>query len=242
MNRLLLFLLFCTATACNHHPLLLSNDFTDCRQLVVVRSPSDSSTDGYLLRFEKNGKKWKPIGKQVDVTLGRTGLAWGKGEHVPQPGLQKREGDGKSPSGIYDFGKIFGYAAASEVHFKMPYLQADDALECVDDSHSKFYNQLVYNKLVKKDWNSSELMHRSDHQYKWGIMVNHNTPAIAQGGSCIFFHIWYEPGKATSGCTAMTEENLLTLLHWLDSEKSPKLLQVTEAEYPKFRKEFGLPK
>ncbi len=242
MNNLRLLLLFCSAIACNNHKLLQAGQEMECQQLVVVRSPSDASTTASLQRFEKKGKKWKPVGEQVAVTVGRSGLAWGRGEHAPQPGQQKREGDGKSPSGVYDFGKIFGYALASEVSFKMPYVQADDALECVDDSDSKFYNQLVDNKLVKKDWNSSEFMHRQDHQYKWGATVNHNTaPMQPAGGSCIFFHIWREPGAPTSGCTAMTEENLLTMLHWLDSTKSPKLLQVTEVEYSAFRKEFGLP-
>ena len=240
-QTIFLFILFCSAIACNKHTLPKSEQISDCRQLVVVRSPSDASTQASLKRFEKNGKEWKPVGEQVDVTLGRSGLAWGRGENAPQPGQQKREGDGKSPSGIYTFGKVFGYAPASEASFKMPYVQADEALECVDDSDSKFYNQLVDNKLVKKDWTSSEFMHRTDHQYRWGIVVNHNTPAQAQGGSCIFFHIWYEPGAATSGCTALTEPNLLELLHWLDPVKSPLLLQVTEAEYPAFRKELGLP-
>ncbi|MCF8244643.1 MAG: L,D-transpeptidase family protein [Saprospiraceae bacterium] len=241
MKKLLLLLLLCSAIACNNHTLPQSEKATSCRQLVVVRSPTDTSTQANLQRFEKNGKKWKRVGKRVDVTLGRSGLAWGKGEHAYQPGQQKREGDGKSPSGVYTFGEIFGYAPASEASFRMPYVQADEALECVDDSGSKFYNQLVDNKLVQIDWTSSEFMHRPDHQYKWGIMVNHNTPSLAQGGSCIFLHIWYEPGAATSGCTAMTEANLLTLLHWLDPAKSPLLLQVTEAEYPVFRKDFGLP-
>lgn len=242
MNNLLLLFLFCSAISCNNHNLPQTAKVADCRQLVVVSSPSETSTTASLQRFEKKGKEWQPVGKQVAVTLGRSGLAWGRGEHAPQQGQQKREGDGKSPSGVYNFGKIFGYAPASEVRFNMPYIQADDALECVDDPSSKHYNSLVDNKLVPKDWNSSEFMHRQDHQYKWGATVNHNTsPMEPAGGSCIFFHIWREPGAATSGCTAMTEADLLTVLHWLDATKSPKLLQVTEAEYPAFRKELGLP-
>ncbi len=181
------------------------------------------------------------MGDAVAVTLGRSGLAWGRGEHAPHAGLQKREGDGKSPSGVYSFGNIFGYAPASEVSFKMPFVTADEALECVDDSGSRFYNQLVDNKSAKKDWTSSEFMRRSDHQYRWGIVVKHNTPAAAQAGSCIFLHIWNKPGAATSGCTAMAEGDLLTLLHWLDPAKFPQLLQVTEADYPAFRKQFELP-
>lgn len=242
MNKLVVVVLFFAGLACQRQPVSQLEMKLGSHQLVVVRSPSDTSTQAKLQRYELSGKRWKAVGQEVSVTVGRSGLAWGRGLHAPQPGQQKREGDGKSPSGIYAFGKIFGYAPASEVHFNMPYVQAADALECVDDVKSKFYNQLVDNQLTQKDWSSSELMHRSDHQYRWGATVEHNTsPMLPAGGSCIFFHIWRKPGAPTSGCTAMTEENLLTLLHWLDAKQSPMLLQVTEADYPRFKKEFNLP-
>ncbi len=243
MNKLLLFLLLCSAMSCNNHAPHSGQkpDPSWPRQLVVVRSPSETSTQARLQRFEKEGEKWQAIGDPIAVSLGRTGLAWGTGLHSNQPGQQKREGDGKSPAGVYDFGKIFGYAPPAEVSFKMPYVQATEALECVDDSGSGFYNQLVDNELVQKDWASSEFMRRTDHQYRWGIVVHHNTPAQAQGGSCIFLHIWYGPGAPTSGCTAMAEGDLLALLHWLDPAKFPQLVQVTEKEYPAFRKKYGLP-
>lgn len=242
MARLLYLLIIGCAISCSSHSLTSIAQKSHAEQLVVVRSANETSTQAKLQRYDRNGKKWKPVGEEVAVTVGRSGLAWGRGLHEAQSGQQKREGDGKSPSGVYSFGKIFGYAPASEVSFKMPYVQADEALECVDDPSSKHYNSLVDNKLVPKDWKSSEFMRRTDHQYKWGATVNHNTsPMLPAGGSCIFFHIWKEPGAPTSGCTAMTEENLLTLLHWLDANKSPILLQVTESEYPGFRKEFGLP-
>lgn len=214
----------------------------DYCQLVVVRSPAAASTSATLQRFEKNRKAWKPVGKPMQASLGRTGLAWGSGDSTPKTGEPlKQEGDGKSPAGIFSFGKVFGYAPASEVSFKMPYVHANEALECVDDSNSRYYNQLVDNTTVQKDWTTSERISSVGHQYRWGIMVNHNTPAQPRGGSCIFLHVWKEPGAPTSGCTAMSEADLLELLHWLDPAKSPRLLQVLEADYPVFQKEMGLP-
>lgn len=243
MYKFVLLLVLHFSVACNKHVVLYPGQKPPAgwtSQLVVVRSPTDASTQARLQRFEKNEGKWQPVGSPVTVTLGRTGLAWGNGEHEPQAGLQKREGDGKSPAGIYYFGQIFGYAPSNEVNFKMPYAHADEALECVDDSKSFYYNRLIDSRLVKKDWTSSEQVRRPDHQYRWGVVVNHNTPAVAQGGSCIFLHIWKEPGAPTSGCTAMSEADLLELLHWLDPAKFPQLLQVTEADYPAFQKRYGL--
>ncbi|MFQ5447358.1 MAG: hypothetical protein ACE5FF_10510, partial [Saprospiraceae bacterium] len=116
-----------------------------------------------------------------------------------------------------------------------------DVLECVDDANSAFYNRLTDSLSVKKDWYSSEFMHRPDGLYKWGVFVNHNVPAGAGGGSCIFFHIWNGPGATTSGCTSMPEETLLALMHWLDPARYPLLVQMTTSDYRRFQEKYGLP-
>lgn len=217
-------------------------DVKESQQLVIVRSPNAMSTSAQLGRYEASKGGWVQVGSTIPVSLGRSGLAYASEFLIKSKANGKREGDGKSPGGLFSFGKIFGYAPASEVRFNMPYVHADEALECVDDGQSKFYNQLVDNRLVEKDWSSSEFMRRPDHQYRWGLVVNHNTPAQAGDGSCIFLHIWREPNAATSGCTAMSETDLLELLHWLDPAKKPVLLQVLEEDYAIFQKELGLPK
>jgi D-alanyl-D-alanine dipeptidase len=217
------------------------NIFKDCRQLTLVISPDDNSTSARMWWLERVNDRWQLKGDPHDVMLGRSGLAWGRGLHPGQDGLQKREGDGKSPAGIFSFGTAFGHATPSAVSFKVPYVQVTGTLECVDDSGSEFYNQIVDNQEVKKDWSSSERMLEVGPQYGWGIFVNHNDPAQAKGGSCIFLHVWGRQGMPTSGCTAMTEENMLTFLHWLDSEKKPLLVQLTQAHFPDFQKKYGLP-
>lgn len=217
--------------------------FRNAGQLVVVTSPNDSSTLGTLSRYEKKDGQWILSGNPHQVTLGRTGLAWGSGIHDASlvRGTPKKEGDGKSPAGFFLFGPAFGYAPAGETDFKLPYLQATSTVECVDDGLNPRYNQLADTREVVKDWNSSEKMLREDHQYRWGIVVNHNVPAKSMRGSCIFFHIWSAPGAATAGCTAMMEEHLLELMHWLDPARQPVLVQLTEPDYKKMSGVYGLP-
>ena len=218
-----------------------SNPFQNCRQLVVVTSPGESSTAAKLAYFNKTANGWEQVTGNFPVMLGRTGLAWGRGVHESQTGQQKREGDGKSPAGIFRFRTAFGRLPPEEISWKMPYVWVTGSLECVDDSGSKFYNQIVDNQKVEKDWNSSERMLEVGEQYEWGVFVEHNDPAQAQGGSCIFMHVWKGPGEATSGCTAMTEEDLLGLLRWLDPAKGPLLVQATVTDYVVFRKKYNLP-
>ncbi len=215
--------------------------FSDCRQLVVVLSPGDTAVNARLYRFEKAGKTWKKVADSHPVNLGKKGLAWGKGLHSVKPGLQKKEGDQRSPAGIFRFGAAFGYAPAGTIDFKLPYIAITESQLCVEDSDSRYYNQIVDANRIKKDWDSKEFMLRQDQQYKWGIFVMQNLPPQAEGGSCIFFHLWRAPGSGTLGCTAMTEEHLLALMQWLDPQKKPLLIQMTAVDYAAYRQKFALP-
>lgn len=215
--------------------------FTDCRQLVVVVSSHDTNVVAELRYYEKVGKTWQEQNQPFPVNFGKKGLAWGRGLHSKKAGQQKKEGDQKSPAGIFRFGTAFGYAAKPDMPLKLDYIPIDETLICVEDDHSRYYNQIVDEKDVKKDWKGKEYMMRKDPQYKWGIFVKHNVPPKREGGSCIFFHIWRGPGMGTLGCTAMAEENLVPLLGWLDPQKKPLLLQMTEQDYRTYQKKFALP-
>ncbi len=234
----LLLLLSCSTAEQKSEP---AGPFQNSSQLVVVTSAGADSTAARLSYFNKTANGWEPVSSGIDVMLGRTGLAWGRGLHEQQPGQQKQEGDGQSPAGIFRFGTTFGKLPPGEITWKSPYVQVTGSLECVDDSESEFYNQIVDNQKVEKDWNSSERMWEVGEQYDWGVYVEHNNPAQAQGGSCIFLHVWKGPGEATSGCTAMKEEDLLALLHWLDPAQNPLLVQATLAGYPVLREKYSLP-
>jgi L,D-peptidoglycan transpeptidase YkuD (ErfK/YbiS/YcfS/YnhG family) len=178
--------------------------------------------------------------------VGRTGLAWGDGLH-PDPGIEgprKREGDGKAPAGVYRLSSAFGYAPAAEAGWiRMPYVQSDASIECVDDSRSRHYNRLVDRDTVAAPyWTSHEEMRRADELYRLGVWVDHNTdPAVPGGGSCIFLHIWRSPGVPTVGCTAMDAGDLAALLRWLDPRARPVLVQAPRAEYGRLRSALSLP-
>lgn len=85
-------------------------------------------------------------------------------------------------------------------------------------------------------------MHRKDDAYKWGLFINHNAPnAIAGKGSCIFMHIWENDTTGTVGCTAMKEDHLLRILHWIDAGMHPLLVQMPKSEYAVLAAKFHLP-
>src|SRR5256885_9717971 len=74
------------------------------RQLVVVVTPTWTSTAGTMTRFERaaGASAWSRVESAVPIVVGRTGLAWGVGfDDVSPAGPHKSEGDGKAPAGIF---------------------------------------------------------------------------------------------------------------------------------------------
>ena len=198
------------------------------RQLLIVRSSSWEDTQGTLYCLEELPRGWNLVFPPINVSLGKNGMAWGKGLHEAQDsGPIKKEGDLKSPAGIFPLIAAFGYDL--ERNTLLPYILIDDELECVDDPHSRYYNQFVNANQTDKDWNSSEKMLQNDDIYERGIVVAHNMdPPVPGAGSCIFIHKWRSPGAPTAGCTGLSKKHLEKLISWLDLEMGPLLIQLPE--------------
>ncbi len=154
----------------------------------------------------------------------------------------KREGDGKSPAGIFKLTSTFG-SADKPVFVKLPYTKLVEGTECVDDVKSSHYNTIVDRTQVGNvDWNSSEKMLAVGAQYDLGVFVAHNSnPPVAGKGSCIFLHIWKTDATGTAGCTAMERATIEKILGWLDAGKNPVLVQMPEEDYRRFQSQWKLP-
>jgi L,D-peptidoglycan transpeptidase YkuD (ErfK/YbiS/YcfS/YnhG family) len=214
-------------------PLFLTFDAASAsEQLILIVSDDFNNTHGVLSRYEKQQERFRQVGEKVPVNLGRNGLAWGIGESGFLPKADepvKKEGDGRAPAGIFKITKAFGYAP--QINTKMPYIQADKELVCVDDSQSDEYNRII-NINGGSNPVSFEWMRRKDDLYKIGLVIGHNSEAKKEAGSCIFFHIRKSEDAPTAGCSAMREEDLSTLMGWLDPAKNPKLVQIPRSYCP----------
>ena len=223
------------------------NAIRDCRQCLVVLADDWHSYKGTMQCFERkdSDSPWRAHNSQIPVSLGATGLAWGRGLISPKPSTEpiKREGDQKAPAGIFFLGEAFGFAPADEAGWiKLPYRELSADVIGVDDPRSRYYNQLIVkSQVAKPDWQSSEQMYRGDIRYKWGLVVAHNMPATRGAGSCIFFHIWKEAGYPTVGCTAMSEDNIVKILQWLDPTLHPLLVQMPRAKYSRLHARWNFP-
>jgi D-alanyl-D-alanine dipeptidase len=219
------------------------------RQLVVVQTAAWDSLTGSLTCYERErlGDPWKAVGEPTEINVGRTGLAWGRGLHggTLGEGPEKREGDGRSPSGVFSLSAVYGYAPRDSVRdLKMPYIEATSTCQCVDDVHSIYYN-LVLDSLsvARADWRSRERMRpRKGEWNRWGVIVDHNMhPRELGRGSCIFLHVTEGRGVPTSGCTSIEEERIAALVRWLDEAQHPVLAQFPVEQYRQMKQLWQLP-
>ncbi|HOG10580.1 MAG TPA: L,D-transpeptidase family protein [Smithella sp.] len=162
--------------------------------------------------MEQREGNWSAVSPPMDAVIGRNGFA---------PPGEKREGDGKTPSGIFPLVMAFGYADSANT--KMLYRQIKEDDIWVDDSEAADYNRWTKQSVTQST--SYERMKRDDDLYKYGIVIAYNTDPVVQGrGSAIFVHVWKDKSVPTAGCVAVSEENILRLLHWLDPAAAPLII------------------
>ena len=185
-------------------------------QLIFATNRDPSSFVVTIRAVERDNGIWRLVFPAFTGSIGERGFAAVD---------EKREGDGKSPSGIFPFGIAFGYDPS--VVTKMPYRQATDDDFWVDDVNSEDYNKWVEGAPHAASW---EKMKRDDDQYKYGVVIEYNMHPIVKGkGSAIFLHVW-NGGDSTLGCVSMPEEMVLEILGWLDPAKKPLIITGTESE------------
>lgn len=216
------------------------------RQLLLVKAATWSSASGTLRRYERDDTRgWHEVGATVPVSLGRRGLAWGRGlQPSGEVGPSKHEGDYRSPAGVFALETAFGAASGLPAGAHgFPYFQATASSYCVEDVHSTHYNELIDATQTKRvGWQRWSPLRRADGLFRFGVVVRQNAPqAVVGAGSCVFLHVWRGERQSTVGCTAMAAEAIEEILRWLDPKAEPVLVQLPESAYESVRTAWSLP-
>jgi D-alanyl-D-alanine dipeptidase len=181
----------------------------DAEKMIVVRV-EPRQTQGTLQRFEKRGEKWDSIGPALHAVVGRNGVASGD---------SKKEGDLKTPAGTFRFVGATGYAKDAPAGTSLPYVRATRTLKCVDDPRSKYYNRVLDERTVRKDWTRAEEMLLPDDRYRRVLILDYNSdPTVPGKGSCIFIHVWRKKNAPTAGCVALPLAGVEMLMRWADAK------------------------
>lgn len=124
--------------------------------------------------------------------------------------IDKAEGDGATPAGIWQLGRVFyrpDRLKAPETKLTVLPLEPNWGW-CDDPSHAD-YNQLI----VLPHPGHHEKLWRDDGLYDVVVEIHYNTDPVQPGrGSAIFMHVAKPDYSATEGCIALNLADLLDLL------------------------------
>ena len=186
-------------------------DLAKVKQLVVTYK-LDGKDKGYkVMGLEKSKGKWKLAIAPVKASTGRNGFAQEN---------EKKEGDGKTPNGLYALGQLYSYE--KDVDTKIHFQQVDSLDKWIDDSSSNDYNKYVRGETSAKSFEHLKL---NSIDYKYCMVIEYNTNPVVKGkGSAIFFHVANEKYAPTAGCVAIAENDMLQFLKWFKPRKKKAML------------------
>ena len=134
---------------------------------------------------------------------------------------RKKEGDCKTPVGIFNIGKLF--FRKDRIKKPTTSLKTIEIKEsmgwCNDINYPRKYNRLIkINNKIKH-----EKLTRNDYKYDLLIPINYNikNPVIGLG-SCIFIHLTRDY-KPTAGCLALKESDFLIMLKLIKKNSKIKI-------------------
>ena len=239
MIRALFSLLLCSSL----NAFELPKQSTQC--LVGIAKDWNSSTVTLTL-YQKNNGQWQAVAAPWNGRLGKNGLVWGLGIHpLPANAVVKKEGDWRTPAGVFRIGGAWGYERSIRKNPLLPYRQVTARDLWVEDPESPSYNKHV---ILTHDpataWEKKQQMKQDDPAHKLKLFIAHNAaPNTRKGaGSSIFFHIWRDGGgKPTAACTTMDETKLRTLVAAIDPSKQPLYVILPQSEYTKYKQPWRLP-
>ncbi len=181
----------------------LNNLDKTINQVILVEYISDINAK--LSLCERFNDSWSII-SQISAFVGKEGVT-----------NEKREGDSKTPLGLYKLSRGFGIKDNPGTN--LDYIKLIGNEYWIDDINSNQYNQLIAGN--PNNLNAEHLI-KEEPQYNYSIVIEYNTTNIIKGiGSAIFLHVSNKGG--TAGCVAVEENYMIDILKWVDINKNPHI-------------------
>ena len=178
----------------------------DADQMLVVAAFNAEATDAWISLHEKQEDgTWKMV-MTTPGFIGKNGLG------------KTREGDAKTPTGVFHFNRAFGIA--DDPGCAIPYVKVDQDTYWSGDPREGFhYNELVnLEELPDLDLESGDSEHIIDYpyHYQYCLNISYNEEGVPGLGSAIFLHC-YAPAKPfTGGCVSIPEDYMKFVMRQVD--------------------------
>ena len=175
-------------------------------QMLIVAAFDETATDAWISLHEKQKDgTWKMIMTSPGF-IGKNGLG------------KTKEGDAKTPTGVFHFNRAFGIA--DDPGCKIPYVKVDQDTYWSGDPREGFhYNELVSIKdLPDLDLASGDSEHIIDYTYHYQhcLNISYNEAGTPGLGSAIFLHCFGPVKPFTGGCVAIQEDHMKYVMRHVD--------------------------
>lgn len=170
--------------------------------IMIVSANTKSNTGVTVSYYKKTGETWIES-FNVAGTVGSKGIG------------KTKEGDGKTPIGIYSITKLFGLN--SNPGTKLSYHQLTGSEYWCGD---KFYNQWVDEKYTDHSGCNKKIdEHLASYPvvYDYVAALNYNPGNIYGAGSAIFVHCQRRPGALTGGCVAIPKAQMIEFMRSINT-------------------------
>ena len=166
----------------------------EAEQLFIVAGVGDTTALISMHQKDENGV-WRQL-LSTPGFIGKKGLG------------KEKEGDAKTPVGIFQFNCAFGIA--DDPGCALPYHQvSNDDYWSGDQREGYRYNQMVsIRELPGLDVGASEHLIDYTNQYQYCLNISYNETGVPGLGSAIFLHCFGPQKPYTGGCVAIPEEKM----------------------------------
>jgi L,D-peptidoglycan transpeptidase YkuD (ErfK/YbiS/YcfS/YnhG family) len=156
-----------------------------------------------------------------DFQLGERTTVCALGPHGVVAAADKREGDGKSPLGVWPIRRVlFRPDRGSAPATALPLAPISPADGWCDDPADAAYNQPVALPYPA----SAEALWRDDEAYDLIVVLGHNDdPPVPGLGSAIFLHLAKPGFPPTQGCVAISRADMEELLRLAELGSAVKI-------------------
>ncbi|AEG49869.1 ErfK/YbiS/YcfS/YnhG family protein [Sphingobium chlorophenolicum L-1] len=146
------------------------------------------------------------------LTFGEIGMACAIGRGGSCAAVDKREGDGCTPLGVWPIrGVLLRPGKVEAAGIRLPWRWVREGDGWSDDVDDAAYNRPVH---LPRAFSAENLL-RDDDAYDVIVVLGHNdAPPVPGWGSAIFFHL--SEGRPTAGCVAVECTDMLRLLPLLE--------------------------
>jgi L,D-peptidoglycan transpeptidase YkuD (ErfK/YbiS/YcfS/YnhG family) len=186
------------------------------QQVITVAASGYGTSSATVTAYQRGANGWTQVFGPWFAYVGRNGVA---------PPGEKREGDGRTPSGTYGFDFMFGVNSDPGVHYDYRRITGSNIV-WDDDPNSANYNEWIDVNTQSAGANPEPM--NNTPSYFYGAVIGYNDARTPGLGSAIFLHVSH--GSSTAGCVALPTDQLLELLRWLDPSQSPRIAIGTQAE------------